>query len=155
MIHTQLSAYNRSKTRAATADTVKLIADYHYRSQASGKRVLDLSEKYNLESRICMQLPCCQKIICKVCLDKLGSMTYSTEFAGYQFQHTVKAKCPFCNKPANQMGIIKKFKIDDPHNHHCSSCDKEKCTLKCGACKTEYYCSKECQAKDWPNHKNS
>ena len=144
-----------AKTEQPLRDTGKLIADYHYRVKLPEKECWICSEKYNLESRICMHLSCCRKIMCKVCLDKLGSMSYSTEFAGYQFQHTVKAKCPFCNKPADQMGTIKKFKIDDPHNHHCSSCDKEKCTLKCGACKTEYYCSKECQAKDWPNHKNS
>ena len=36
-------------------------------------------------------------------------MSYSTEFEGYQFQHAVRAKCPFCNKPANQIGTIKKF----------------------------------------------
>ena len=133
----------------------KLIADYSYRAKLPEKECWICSEKYDPEARICMQLICCKKTMCKVCLDKLGGMTYSTEFEGYQFQHTVKAKCPFCNKPADQMGTIKKFKIDDPENHHCSSCDKEKCTLQCGACKTEYYCSKECQAKDWPNHKNS
>ena len=134
---------------------IKLITDYLYRAKLPEKECWICSEKYDPEARICMQLICCKKTMCKVCLDKLGGMTYSTEFEGYQFQHTVKAKCPFCNKPADQMGTIKKFKIDDPENHHCSSCNKEKCTLQCDACKTEYYCSKECQLKDWPNHKDT
>ena len=134
---------------------IKIVTDFLYRMKLPEKECWICSEKYDPASRVCMKLLCCPKIICKICLEKLGRMSYSTECAGYQFQQAVKAKCPFCNKPADQMGTIKKFKIDDPNNRYCSSCDKEKCTLKCGGCKTEFYCSKECQAKDWPAHRTA
>ena len=103
------------------AETIKLITDYFYRTNLVERECWICSDKYDRESRICMQLPCCKKTMCKVCLDKLGGMSYSTEFAGYQFEHTVQKKCPFCNKPANQMGTIKKFDInnrEDKGNTH-------------------------------------
>ena len=39
----------------------------------------------------------------------------------------------------------------------CSFCkvDSAEKLLKCGSCGGESYCSKECQAKDWTNHKAS
>ena len=76
------------------------------------------TESYNPYSKACMELPCCKKLICKACLDQLGSMTYSTTVAGYQFQHAVQAKCPFCNKPATQMGTVKKFDTDKNGGTH-------------------------------------
>ena len=88
---------------------IKPIADYFYRIKLPEQECWICTEKYDPELHTCMQLPCCQKRICKVCLDKLGGMTYSTQFETYQFEHSVQKKCPFCNKPANQMGIIKKF----------------------------------------------
>ena len=142
-----------AKAQQQQSVIAKLIADHLYRIKLPEPECWICSERYDPESRICMKLGCCQKNICKVCLDKLGNMSYATEFDGYQFEHSVKKKCPFCNKPASQMGTIKKFKIGDANNHHCSSCDKEKCTFKCSICKTDYYCSKECQAKHWPTHK--
>ena len=132
--------------------TIKLIADYLYRIKLPEQECWICTEKYDPESRICMLLSCCKKQICKVCLDKLREMSYSSLFEGHQFEQSVQNKCPFCNKPANQMGIIRRFNTD-PNNHHCSTCDKEECTFRCGACKTNYYCSKECQAKDWLTHK--
>ena len=36
----------------------------------------------------------------------------------------------------------------------CSVCGKES-TSRCSKCKTVYYCSRECQLRDWPNHKQS
>jgi endogenous inhibitor of DNA gyrase (YacG/DUF329 family) len=35
---------------------------------------------------------------------------------------------------------------------NCAVCDKP-APNKCGGCKTYSYCSKECQASDWPKHK--
>lgn len=35
----------------------------------------------------------------------------------------------------------------------CSECSKES-SLKCGACKEEWYCSKECQRSNWTFHKS-
>ena len=39
------------------------------------------------------------------------------------------------------------------------SCHAVQCgaltTKECGACNTVFYCSKECQKKDWPLHKES
>ena len=87
---------------------VKLFANYLYRIELPEQECWICSEMYDSESRVCMQLSCCKKQICKACVDRLGTMSYSTEFEGYQFQHAVIAKCPFCNKPANQMGVVKK-----------------------------------------------
>ena len=88
----------------------KLLTDYFYRANLPEKECWICSDKYDPESRICMQLACCKKTMCKVCLDRLGGMSYSTEFERYRFEHVVQNKCPFCNKPANQMGIIKKIR---------------------------------------------
>ncbi len=35
----------------------------------------------------------------------------------------------------------------------CSGCDKPGNHKKCGDCRTVMYCSRECQVKDWPRHK--
>jgi splicing suppressor protein 51 len=36
-----------------------------------------------------------------------------------------------------------------PEKHSCNVCDKMDDTLRCGRCLKVWYCSKECQAKDW------
>ena len=35
----------------------------------------------------------------------------------------------------------------------CQVCRVEGCHLRCTKCKTSYYCSRDCQAKDWNVHK--
>lgn len=35
---------------------------------------------------------------------------------------------------------------------HCGSCNKE-AEKKCSRCEVAFYCSRECQIKDWGNHK--
>lgn len=37
----------------------------------------------------------------------------------------------------------------------CACCQKRDCSRFCGKCKTTYYCSLECQKKDWGRHKLS
>lgn len=45
--------------------------------------------------------------------------------------------------------------------NHCHAChdlvirDDDHPLWKCGKCKNAYYCSKECQETDWPNHRGS
>ena len=41
------------------------------------------------------------------------------------------------------------------HSHKCANCYKESETelLRCGKCRRVFYCSKECQLKDWKLHK--
>ena len=39
------------------------------------------------------------------------------------------------------------------HKAKCSNCDKPNSNLKCSKCKLVFYCSKECQVKDWSTHK--
>lgn len=35
---------------------------------------------------------------------------------------------------------------------HCGSCNKE-AEKKCSRCEVAFYCSRDCQIKDWENHK--
>ena len=88
---------------------INLITDYLYRTKLPAQACCICTEKYDTGEHICMQLPCCKQSICKACLDRIGNMTYSAQFESYQFEHTVQKKCPYCNRPANQMGIIKKY----------------------------------------------
>lgn len=88
---------------------IKIINDFLNGIKIPEKECNICTEKYDPETHICMQLPCCKQCICKVCLDRIGKMTYLTEFESYQFEDAVQKKCPYCNKPTNEMGIIKKF----------------------------------------------
>ena len=52
--------------------------------------------------------------------------------------------------------------LDDKNNSSKTDCNMEKCvvcekmcTKRCSKCKTAYYCSAECQLKDWGVHKTS
>lgn len=35
----------------------------------------------------------------------------------------------------------------------CAYCGKENATMRCSLCKETNYCNRECQKKDWPQHK--
>lgn len=38
----------------------------------------------------------------------------------------------------------------------CSNCKNERTDLlKCSICKTTFYCNKDCQKSDWPNHRQT
>ena len=92
---------------------IKFIVDYLYRLKLPEKECSLCFEKYDPQSRICMQLSCCPKIICWVCLKKLGQLEYSNESASYQFRFDERVTCcPYCNRTANQMGTIRKFVTD-------------------------------------------
>lgn len=45
----------------------------------------------------------------------------------------------------------------DNTNRHCKVCNGAGTTSisRCGRCKTAFYCSRECQAQDWPSHKKT
>ncbi|XP_022333750.2 uncharacterized protein LOC111130800 isoform X1 [Crassostrea virginica] len=49
--------------------------------------------------------------------------------------------------------------MTESHNfasYNCRTCKEKKNTMKrCTRCRLVYYCSRECQAKDWPIHKTS
>ena len=97
---------------------IKIIEAFLYWATLPEQDCFICTENYNPSMNICMQLPCCKKLLCKACLDKLGTMTYSTNFEGYRFQHAVQAKCPFCNRPAAQMGTVKKLDPSIKGNSH-------------------------------------
>lgn len=46
--------------------------------------------------------------------------------------------------------FIIEFQLSNP----CYECGKTGCTLKCSSCHYMYYCSKECQKKNWKHHKS-
>jgi hypothetical protein len=41
----------------------------------------------------------------------------------------------------------------EAEEHYCNCCGKSGKLVKCGRCKTTYYCDVECQKKDWTLHK--
>ena len=41
----------------------------------------------------------------------------------------------------------------NPTTKECRHCFKKDCMKKCGKCMSVWYCSRECQAKDWSEHK--
>jgi len=79
---------------------------------------------------------------------------------------------PYCDKaiPSMSMPAFERFDHNmqefcklmahNKQQHECRTCnitvdklDKNQKLRKCIKCKTIYYCSKECQRKDWPRHK--
>ena len=137
------------------ADKEKLVA-LVYRNQLpeDSKECSICCHSYDPKSKISMAMPCCRQLICSECAGQLRSMTFAYHIDDREVHDPVKVKCPFCNNDQIKRKNIKKFEID-ANNHHCSLCDKEKCTKHCSVCKTTYYCSQECQLKDWPTHKTS
>ena len=45
--------------------------------------------------------------------------------------------------------------MDDSTHKVCGSCGQEGLLLKCGACKSIWYCDVKCQKKDWKRHKST
>ena len=98
----------------------KIIEDiqaFLYRKKLPDPDCLTCEESYHPKNRICLKLPCCKnKHMCKECLERVGNMICVNESEKeYQLQDRppITARCPFCTKPAAQMGIIKPLKIDD------------------------------------------
>ena len=56
---------------------------------------------------------------------------------------------PFGMNVINMIAFISAFQFSKP----CYECGKVGCTLTCGSCKYVSYCSKECQSKNWKDHK--
>jgi tetratricopeptide (TPR) repeat protein len=48
---------------------------------------------------------------------------------------------------------IQSMNFNKPKKNACTVCRKEGKLKSCGQCHIVYYCSRECQTKDWPEHK--
>ena len=90
-----------------TSLNAKLLNDVLHRSQLPELECHICAEKYDALLRICMQLPCCNKLICQLCSSQINRMRYTTEYEGYELLHAIKGKCPFCNKPATRWALSK------------------------------------------------
>ncbi|PRP73652.1 zinc finger MYND domain-containing protein 10-like isoform 2, partial [Planoprotostelium fungivorum] len=57
-----------------------------------------------------------------------------------------------CSK--HEEGVEEKEEMESFHlKFECGSCGTPNPTKKCSRCQSVGYCSRECQVKDWPNHK--
>lgn len=54
-----------------------------------------------------------------------------------------------------EMEVIAHRTETTPPDKSCHWCRRHEKTRKCGRCKRVYYCGKECQVKDWKQHKRS
>lgn len=93
------------------------------------------------------------KIFCIICSNLVTSDQFSFVFTIKDNTNTVFiANCSEkCMSKA-----VKKCKKDKELGleFKCPCGKKDKEMKKCGRCKKIYYCSKECQIKDWQNHKS-
>ncbi|SBT77847.1 MYND finger protein, putative [Plasmodium ovale] len=85
--------------------------------------------------------------------DILGSIS-DVYLSIYEFDQQIKNKGPSkgkCEQDKNsKQENGKEVAVDE--NYICNNC-KENAELQCSQCKQTYYCSKECQMKDWFNHR--
>lgn len=65
-------------------------------------------------------------------------------------------KMEYCSDKCLEAAIRNHVKcyFEDKLKHQCGMCSQDDCHLKCSRCKSIRYCSKECQRKHWPVHKN-
>lgn len=66
----------------------------------------------------------------------------------------MKAVCTKQNKSFIPKNTVKLIKKSSGIELVCYSCEEVKKLKKCGNCESVYYCSRECQAADWPTHKH-
>ncbi|GAW81950.1 MYND finger protein [Plasmodium gonderi] len=87
--------------------------------------------------------------------DILGSIS-DMYLSVYEFsqQSGKESKCGAKAK-GEKSEISKKSETAEQSKDECYICDncKENAELQCSQCKRAYYCSKECQMKDWFNHR--
>jgi hypothetical protein len=58
-------------------------------------------------------------------------------------------------KPTKEFDNKVKARINEIKTHKCTLCDIENSNSRCVRCKKTYYCGKDCQTKDWANHKKT
>ncbi|CXH81174.1 MYND finger protein, putative [Plasmodium berghei] len=97
----------------------------------------------------------------KKVLSMLNNITISKEVLGsisevylsvYEFDHQIKTSKKKTKEinPIDTNRVEKEKPVDNQYT--CNNC-KEMAELQCSQCKQTYYCSKECQMKDWFNHR--
>jgi len=85
---------------------------------------------------------------------------FATKMNADELYKLQEEKGAMCVRIPNYTPVIDWMKKNDlDYKKICGNCNKlEKSNkdsklLKCGGCKIQYYCSKECQVKDWKEHK--
>jgi hypothetical protein len=54
----------------------------------------------------------------------------------------------------NWLSELKIYNFVPTHDTWCLTCENRNAKLKCGHCKSVYFCNKACQKRAWPVHKN-
>lgn len=104
-------------------------------------------DEASLIQLVCEKIPC--EIILEISLSKGASDENCTYYIG--LNHVVTRDVSQFPTPQNHTSEM--IKVSTGSSPCCSICSKEGEMKRCSGCKMVFYCSPECQMKDWKSHK--